>query len=124
IQWHLLDFESAVKSYLSVQSKHPERIRATHANLAFLWGVYGIELDIEPYQGSDKFKVEGFAAMVDSYYQFSWGMGKPSVGNALEGAARFLVMTSKQGMERYYCVALDAVAMALALAENLESSAA
>lgn len=125
IQWQLQDYERAADNYLQAHRLSSDRGRriAILANLTYIWGVLGVQIDLpepESIEDTDGYYERG----ADNYRQFALFFGRGETIPAARAAALNVEMTARNDMERFFCVALDCAVLSLAgLGRRAEAAA-
>jgi hypothetical protein len=115
IQWHLLQFDEAAKNYAIAYDAATVwgQRHSVLGNATLIWGLYGVPVHktFEPTDFRDT--AVGAAVGSEGIGQVGYGIG---TGNAYYAAlgCRRLLKHGGQGLERYFCVALDLAAVTFA----------
>lgn len=113
VEWQIGEYQRAVDTFLLAY----EHATLDHergyviGNLAYLWGVLGIDFDLPEYQ--PKQEGQGNYEMVsNSYRLFATHYGKSDFEGAARYAAILVEVTARNHMDRMTCVALDCAGIA------------
>lgn len=113
VEWQIGEYQRAVETFLLAY----ERSTLDHergyviGNLAYLWGVLGIDFELPDYQ--PKQEGQGNYEMVsNSYRLFATHYGKSDFEGAARYAAILIEVTGRNNMDRMTCVALDCAGIA------------
>ena len=126
IQWHSLRFEEAMANYVAAYrtADTDATRRMTLGNALLIAGVYGIPLPIAVERPVSTGLTTGSMIIAETNLRVGYGLLHGELRIAVEGIARFLRVASADGMERFFCLALDYAAYVFARLGRTKEAAA
>ncbi len=123
-----LRLESSVACFLkslkiAEEIEFEGQVKVAIASLAYYWGILGCDVDTKVFSRIKKEPGLGYMSFIDAYTHFCLSVGYGDAENAAEEAEAELRITSEQGRERLFYVAIDHCAIALSLMGRQQSAA-